>query len=784
MFVRLGRFTVRFRKLILVLTLVFMGVAGVVGSGVFGSLHNGGFEDPASESARAKAVLAANFGNPEPNAVVLVTAAGGSVDAPDVVAAGNALTARLGALDGVRSAASYWSLGSPPALHSERGDEALVLLRVSGEDDTLAANIDRLAAAVHETGGTITATLGGPEPAFRAIGKTVESDLGRAEAIAVPITLVLLIAVFGSLVAASLPLAVGSVAVLGTFLSLWIVAQITDVSIFSINLTTALGLGLAIDYSLFIVTRFREEMAKGLSPDAAVVRTVDTAGRTVAFSALTVAASLGALLVFHLYFLRSFAYAGIAVVLIAAITSVFSLPALLAVLGPKVNAGRVFGRRRAAGATVGDHGFWHRLATTVMRRPLVFALAVIAILIGLGLPFRNVAFGTPDDRVLSPGSSARAVGDKLRDDFTSRESNGFPVVLTNAGSPTDRDANLDAYASALSKVSGVARVDTSTGHYAGGSLVAPPDSSTQRFSSTAGAWLNVIPGVEPVSPQGEALVKALRAVPAPEPALVGGQAAQLVDSKASIASRLPLAGAIIAVITFVLLFLMFGSLLVPAKAIVLNLLSLSATFGAMVWIFQEGHGRGLLDFTATGTLDVTTPILMFCIAFGLSMDYEVFLLSRIKEEHDRTGDNVHSVATGLEKTGRLVTAAAVLLSVTFLAFGTSGVTFIKVFGLGLALAVVMDATLVRGVLVPAFMRLAGSANWWAPGPLRRLHARIGFSEHSGDYDDVDDDVDVDEPGMPQPERPSVAPRQLERIERGRSAVASLQRAGLPPELFR
>jgi RND superfamily putative drug exporter len=748
MFVRLGQFTVHRRRLILVLTIAFMGVAAVVGSGVFGSLKNGGFEDPSSPSARAKAVLAAEFGNPEPNAVVLVTAGNGSVDAPDVVAAGNALTARLAAVDGVSSATSYWSLGSPAALHSENGDMALVLLRLAGDDDALATNIDRVDAVVRDSGGPITAALGGPEPAFRAIAKTVEHDLGRAESIAVPITLVLLIAVFGSLVAASLPLAVGSVAVLGTFLSLWVVAQITDVSIFSINLTTALGLGLAIDYSLFIVTRYREEMAKGLSPHAAVVRTVDTAGRTVAFSALTVAASLGALLVFHLYFLRSFAYAGIAVVLIAAITSLFSLPALLAVLGPKVNAGRVFGRRRAAARTAGNGGFWHGLATTVMRRPLVFAVAVIAILVGLGLPFRNVAFGTPDDRVLSPGTSVRAVGDQLRDEFTSRESNGFPVVLKDAGPLDGRDARIDAYAIALSTVNGVARVDTSTGHYAGGSLVAPPDTSTARFASASGAWLNVIPGVEPVSPEGEALVKALRAVPAPEPALVGGSAAQLVDSKASIASRLPLAGAIIAVITFVLLFLMFGSLLVPAKAIVLNLLSLSATFGAMVWIFQEGHGRGLLDFTATGTLDVTTPILMFCIAFGLSMDYEVFLLSRIKEEHDRTGDNVGAVAAGLEKTGRLVTAAAVLLSVTFLAFGTSGVTFIKLFGLGLALAVVMDATIVRGILVPAFMRLAGNANWWAPGPLRRLHNRIGFSEHSGDDEE---EVEVDDPNTPRPE---------------------------------
>jgi putative drug exporter of the RND superfamily len=308
------------------------------------------------------------------------------------------------------------------------------------------------------------------------------------------------------------------------------------------------------------------------------------------------------------------------------------------------------------------------------------------------------------------------------------------VVIPESVTPED----LDAYAADVSGLEGVARVDTLAGSYVAGAVVAPANEASARFADGEGTWVSVVPAVEPVSPEGEALVHDIRAVDAPFERFVGGSAAELVDTKSSIISLLPVAVLMIGVSTFVLLFLMFGSVLVPAKALVLNLLSLTATFGAMVWIFQEGHGSGFLDFTATGTLDTTTPILMFCIAFGLSMDYEVFLLSRIKEEYNKTGDNEHSVATGLEKTGPIVTAAAALLAVTFLAFATSGVSFIKLFGIGLALAVLMDATIVRALLVPAFMKLAGNANWWAPKPLRAFHERFGIHEV------VDDDVSLDE----------------------------------------
>jgi RND superfamily putative drug exporter len=314
----------------------------------------------------------------------------------------------------------------------------------------------------------------------------------------------------------------------------------------------------------------------------------------------------------------------------------------------------------------------------------------------------------------------------LRDQFTSQEANPVEVVA-NGARPSA--AAIASYASALSTVPGAARVDAATGSYVAGRQVSPAGAASARFTTSSGTWLSVVPGVEPMSPAGETLVHDVRAVPAPFPVQVGGPSATLVDTKASLFSRLPLAGAIVAGTTFIVLFLLFGSLLVPLKAVVLNLLSLTATFGAMVWIFQDGHLSGLLNFTPTGTIAVSMPILMFCIAFGLSMDYEVFLLSRIKEEHDHGADTTTSVARGLERTGRIVTAAAVLIAVVFIAFATSGVSFIKLFGIGLTLAVLVDAFLIRSTLVPAFMKLAGDANWWAPGWMRRIHARFGISEH-------------------------------------------------------
>ena len=624
--------------------------------------------------------------------------------------------------------ASYWTLQAPP-LKSTRGDQALVLARLTGTEDDVRRTIEELAPRFTRTDPTLEVAVTGEAEVFRQVGSTIEGDLQRAELIALPVTLILLVLVFGGLVAASLPLLVGALTVLGTFLVLTVINSFTDVSIFSLNLTTAMGLGLAIDYALFIISRYREELAAGWSVNDAVVRSVRTAGRTVVFSAATVAISLSSLLVFRQAFLRSFAYAGVAVAAIAAIASVVVLPALLAVLGTRVNSLQL-GKRRTAPAGPSDQGFWHRTAVAVMRRPGRVAVAGVTFLTLLGTPFLHLNLGLSDHRVLPQEASARTALQRISTDFSSRENGAAEIFVSGFDVTTPNDTGLlESYARELSGLPGVARVDALTGSFVGGELVAPANSSSHRFAARDATWLSVVPSVEPVSPDGEALVRAIRAVDTTFEVGVGGPSAQLVDSKASLFGRLPYAGLIIAIVTFVLLFLMFGGLLVPLKALILNVLSLSATFGAMVWIFQDGHLSGFLNFTPTGTIDATTPVLMFCIAFGLSMDYEVFLLSRIKEEHDRHGDNTRAVAVGLEKTGRIVTAASLLIAVVFIAFATSGISFIKLFGIGLALAVLMDAFVIRATLVPAFMRLAGEANWWAPAPLRRLQQRVGLSEH-------------------------------------------------------
>jgi RND superfamily putative drug exporter len=722
MLTRLGRFIVRRRRLVLSFTVLFMVVAAVVGTGAFGVLKDGGFDDPSSESAQARDVLEDEFGGGDPNLVLVVRTEGAALDAPEVVAAAGDISERLDAIEGVEQVISYWSLGSLPALRSVEGDSALILARAVGDEEEVGLAVERITDDLTGEQGVVDVLLGGREAVFADIGGTIEGDLLRAEMIAIPLTLVLLLLVFRSLVAALLPMMVGVLAVFGTFLSLFVIGSVTDVSIYAINLTTALGLGLAIDYSLFVVSRFREELGNGLDVEAAVVRTVETAGKTVLISALTVAVSLSALLVFPLYFLRSFAYAGVAVVLMALAGSILTLPAVLAAIGHRVNALPVGRRRRARE----DHeGTWHRIAMFVMRRPVPIAVSVVAFLLVLGSPFLRVSFSTPDDRVLPESAMSRQASEVLRSDFAGNSAESFGVLATDVG--TDRIDDVATTASVISGLQGIGRVESAAGTFVAGDLVGTTPADA-RFQTGAATWMSVVPTFAVASAEGEALVREIRELDLPLEVAVEGEAAALVDTKAAIADRLPLALTIIVLATFVLLFLLSGSLLVPVKALVLNVLSLTATFGAMVWIFQDGNLSGILDFTATGAIDTSMPILMFCIAFGLSMDYEVFLLSRIKEEYDRTGDNEASVALGLERTGSIITAAAALLAITFFAFGTSGVSFIKMFGIGLGLAVLVDATVVRAFLVPAFMRLAGDANWWAPAPLRRLHDRIGISE--------------------------------------------------------
>jgi RND superfamily putative drug exporter len=706
-FTRLGRVVVRRRRLVLALTALFVAAAAVIGTQVFERLGRRGFDDPGSESSRARQYLEDEIGAGDPDVVLLVDAVDRNVDDPAVVAAGTELTSAVAAEEFVASVVSYWSLGPAAPLRDAAGTAALVLIDLDGTDRAIADAATAITEEYAGPRGPVEVGVGGREAVASAITEQVEIDLARAEAIAVPATLALLVLVFGGLLAAALPMAVALVALIGTFLALFLIALATDVSIFAINLTASLGLGLAIDYSLFIVNRFREELRAGQPSDQAIVHTMETAGRTVAFSALTVAASLAALLVFPLYFLRSFAYAGSAVVVLAAAGSLLTLPALLAVAGPRVNAGH-FARRRSNRAEL-ETGFWHRLATAVMRRPVVVATSTVVLLVVLAIPFLGVRWGLPSYRALPESNDVRQASERLASDFLGNRSEQFSIVIPDVrGAPPD-DAAVADFVERVEDVDGIASATPQTG--------------------PAGAWVTVVPDIVLRSAEGEALVEDIRAIDTPFDFGVEGAAAELVDSKAAIFDRLPIALAIIGTITFVLLFAVFGSVLVPVKAIILNLLSLTATFGAMVWIFQEGHLSGVLDFTATGQLDVAVPILTFCIAFGLSMDYEVFLLSRIKEEHDLTGDNTVAVAVGLERTGRIVTAAAGVLAVTFLSVGTSGVSFIKMFGLGMALAVVMDATIIRGLLVPAFMRLAGEANWWAPRPLRRLHDAVGIDEH-------------------------------------------------------
>jgi putative drug exporter of the RND superfamily len=722
MFERLGDVIVRRRRGVVALTLMLAVAAGLIGGGVAENLSSGGFDDPNAESARAADRLEAEFGHADPNLILLVSTEG-SVDDERTAAEGLALTEELAAEDGVDQVVSYWTTGAP-SMKSEAGDQALVLGVIEGDEDVVRERIEELSPAYTRDGATLDVSVGGFAEVFRQVSERVESDLAKAESIAFPITLLLLVLVFGSLVAGFLPLIVGGIAIIGTFLILQVMTAFTEVSIYSLNLTTMLGLGLAIDYSLFVVSRFREELKNGLDVPDAVRMTVTTAGRTVVFSGLTVALSLAALVVFPLAFLRSFAYAGVAVVSMAALGAVVFLPAVLTMLGHRVNKLSIRRRRRPESGA----GFWHRMASFVMRRPVPIATSVIVVLLVLGAPFLNVRWGQADDRALPEATSSRVVSEEIRANFTSNSSNALSVIATDIGDRSGAMDTIDEFASQLSSVRGVESVDTLSGTYAQGRRMAEPTPASGRYGNGDGVWFSVVPAVEAYSPEGEDLVQDIRSLDAPYEIQIAGPSATLVDQKDSLFSKVPVAALLIAVATFVLLFLSFGSVVVPIKAIILNLLSLTATFGAVVWIFQEGNLSGVLDFTPTGVIETTSPILMFCVAFGLSMDYEVFLLSRIKEEYDKTGDNTHSVAMGLEHTGRIVTAAALLLSVVFVAFATSGVTFIKLFGVGLTIAVVMDATLVRATLVPAFMRLAGSANWWAPAWMHRVYERFGISE--------------------------------------------------------
>ncbi|MFB4312666.1 MMPL family transporter [Actinomadura sp. 21ATH] len=711
MFERWGRWTYRRRRPVLAAALVAMVAAAVWGTGVFGALDpSGGFDTPGSGSARAAAVAERELGRDAADVVVLYDAPGGrTVDDP---AYRTAVETALAALpkDRVAAVTTYWSSRSPQLVSADR-TETYAALRLAGDEAARAGAYEAIRGDLAEVGGGLTAKVGGQLPTETAINDRVTSDIGRAEGMALPVLVVLLLIIFGGVVAASLPLLVGGVAILGSFTALHLLTYVTDVSIFAINITTFLGLGLAIDYGLFMVSRFREELRRTPSTEDALAATMATAGRTVAVSGITVAVSLAGLLLFDQKFLLSMGYGGIATVFVCMLGALTLLPALLGVLGTRVDALRVRRRRPATGGRTGagggEGGWWYRLAHSVMRRPVVYAVATIALLLALGTPFLRADWGGTDARALPEGNEQRVVAEALESRFPRNATSPITVVADG----TADQARIAEFTRRLGAVPGV------TG-------VAPTGAKGDTVR------LALLYEAEPNSDAARELVRDVRDVAPPPGAevYVGGATAEVVDQLDSMSATLPWLALLVGAATFVLLFLAFGSILLPLKAIVMNLLSLSATFGAIVLIFQDGGLSGALAFTPTGSIDPSMPILMLAMLFGISMDYEVFLLSRVREQYDLTGDNTAAVATGLQRTGGIITSAALLFVVVIGAFATSGITFIKLVGVGMVIAIVVDATVVRALLVPATMRLLGRANWWAPGPLARFHRRYGIRE--------------------------------------------------------
>jgi len=714
MFESWGRILFRRRRLVLVIAAVGIVAAAIWGTGVFGSLQSsGGFTPPSSQSEREASLAARTFGRNAADVVVLYTSATQTVHSAAYRSAVTNSLARLphSRVTGVQT---YWSTGSP-ALASPDGKVSYAVISLAGGSD--AARTDNFNAIKGDFAAPgLTVQAGGPVAAYSAINDEVKKDISRAETISTPVLLILLAIIFGSLAAASLPLAIGAIGILGSFTALRLLTLATPVSIYSINITTLLGLGLAIDYGLFMVGRFREELRRQPTVEDTVARTVATAGRTVAVSGVTVAVALASLLLFPEVFLRSMGYGGVATVLVDMLAALTVLPALLAVLGPKVNALRV--RKSVRTPTKPDDaGAWYRLARIVMRRPVVFVAAIVVILLALGSPFLKVAWGGTDARALPATAAPRVVTQTLARDFPGNVTAPIEALVTFAGpvgaSPA-RQTELASYMTQLGRVEGVTGVQV-----------------TGVRADVARVDLRYRP--DPLSVSARQIVQHVRAISPPAGATVdvGGQSAEQVDTLAGLSATAPWMALVMAAATFVLLFLAFGSIVLPVKAIAMNVLSLSAAFGVVVWIFQEGHLSGLLQFAPTGTLDPTMPILMLAILFGLSMDYEVFLLSRIRERYDVAGANTEAVASGLQRTGGIITSAALLLIIVTGAFSASGITFIKLLGVGMIVALIVDASIVRVLLVPATMRLLGRANWWAPRPLRRLYASYGIKEAEG-----------------------------------------------------
>lgn len=733
---RIALLAIRSPRLILMASAVVMVITGMFGVSIVNHLSAGGFQDPGSESAQATRLLGEKFNQTDQQLLITVSDGDGATGSR-ARAAGTEIVGLLTVSPHVLNVTSPWT--SPPAaageLLSRDGTTGLIVATLDGGEDKAQQYAGPLAEQATAERDGMTIRAGGTAMIYKEINAQTQRDLLRMEAIAVPLSFLVLVWVFGGLVAAALPMMVGLMAILGAMAVLRAITSFTEVSIFALNITTALGLALAIDYTLLILSRYRDEVDGGADRETALLRTMCTAGRTVLFSAVTVALSLSALVLFPMYFLKSFAYAGIATVAFAAAAAVIATPAAIVVLGSRLDsydmrrlARRVLRRAEPEPKPV-QQQFWYRSTKAVMRRAIPVGTAVVALLVLLGAPFLHIKFGNPDDRVLPKTASAHQVGDQLRNDFTSNLYSGLSIVIPDARGATP--AELDRYAADLSTVPDVSLVSAPGGTFAGGGRVGPP--SAPAGLNDGSALLSVRSTAPLFTEASKAQLERLRAVPEPagRAVLFAGGAQVSDDVVSAVTSRMPIVLALIGTITFVLLFLLTGSLVLPLKALVLNVLSLSAAFGALVWVFQDGH-LGALGTTPTGTLEANVPVLMFCVAFGLSMDYEVFLLARIREYWLQSGgtraDSDEAVALGLARTGRVVTAAALIMAIAFAALIAAQVSFMRIFGLGLTLAVLVDATLVRMTLLPAFMHVMGKRNWWAPGPLARLHRRFGLTD--------------------------------------------------------
>ena len=714
MLYRWGVFVGGHRLGVLLAGLAVVAGAAAYGLGVFGALSNGGYFVEGSESWNAATTLREDF--PEQPVDVFMVYRSGELTVEDpafadeVTAVTDALRTQHPDIT-IRS----WFDTPSPALVSEDQHATQVLLTFPEIGDESGLSLFRvLQDDLQAT--TLTTYVGGPLALFDDVNSQVKQDITRAESISLPLVLLLSLVIFGSVAAAAMPTVVAGVAVVGAFAALRLLAQVTEVSVFAINVITLLGMGLAIDYGLFVVSRFREELAADGQVPEALGRTLATAGRTVFFSGIIVAASMSSLLVFPLAYLRSLGYGGMAAVLVAMLASLTVLPAVLALLGPRIEWGRV-GSRRPAGRHTRGHHRWATLARSVMRRPVVYAVTIAAGLLLLGAPLLQASFGGVDERILPRTSPSRAALIVQQAEFGGERSTA-ELLITGAD-----EADLAGYSSALL----AAGADDLTGDLTGDLVVVPLAEDT---ASGTRLWQVSWPGSGQTE-TSQQVVQRLRGAAVPEGMTVeiGGATALTVDLVAAVADRLPWMGLFVVTVMLVLLFLAFGSVVLPLKAVAMNIVSLGASFGALTWVFQDGHLSSLLNFEPTGYLDATQPILMLAVLFGLSMDYEVFLLSRIREEWDASHDNTAAVAAGVQHTGRIITSAALLLAVVIAGFATSGIVMIKMVGLGMLVAVLLDATVVRALLVPATMRLLGRANWWAPGPLLRWWERHGVRAH-------------------------------------------------------